>query len=181
MKKNKIAYTILSLGILILPVSAAKWVEFDTKAYIDVSSIRETGECRGYKHKCYSLWTKYLNQGTENDKKFKDLWYYKNRLLIDCSDRKLIVVDVITYDTKNEAIAQDINNYSIYPIVPESRGELVYNYVCGDSKHVINSPSSPTVPSAPLFPPQGPIQTIQNIDSSIQNNPFTKSIYEYLN
>ena len=65
----------------------------------------------------------------------KKLWYYKQMAIIDCANKEVAIRTTTYYDLAEKPV--DKINYEAYyldwqSIVPESVGETIYHYVCGE-------------------------------------------------
>lgn len=123
-----------------IPVFAADWVQLDTKLYIDNSSITKYKQLHYPDRNTYSVWLKWLNDKTSLWTKLekiskKKLWYYKQMAIIDCANKEVAIRTTTYYDLAEKPV--DKINYEAYyldwqSIVPESVGETIYHYVCGE-------------------------------------------------
>ena len=130
--KKRILTIIVTLLIGIPNAFAANWVQFDEKQYIDTESILNESHSKYYN--IYSVWTKSLNNGSEDYKNLeailkKKIWYTMDKQTLDCDRKTMHHNDTLIYDLQNNAIYTDQPN-SVLSIVPESNGEILYNYVC---------------------------------------------------
>ena len=132
---KKLFFLIVFLFIGILTVYAANWVEVDIKKYADVSSIAKYNDIYG-KNNVYSIWTKYLNDGSdifkdiENEFKKKP-WYILQMWLLDCENKAIDMKSLVFYDLNEKVIASNTYSYEKWdPVVPNSYGEVLYQGVC---------------------------------------------------
>lgn len=141
MKKFLVIFSLLVLSIT--PALASNWVVIskDKKTFLDLDSITPYQGNYLYfrQNNMYSMWTKTLNN---EDKEFKNaekltgekIWYMKTHNLIDCS-RKEIAIKSFIYYNLNEKPIHNPHTYSDQlliwdSIIPESVGEMLYNYAC---------------------------------------------------
>lgn len=137
--RNKLNLLVIGLIISILPTFAApNWVQIDNKTYIDTNSIRQENYLGlGYGN-YYSIWTKWLNDGS---KKFLDLesfykskiWFTSRQAYFDCKNKRVAEKSFVTYDLEGNVIENNtINDYnlSFSNIVPGTIGDIIYDYVC---------------------------------------------------
>ncbi len=136
---NKLNLLVIGLIISILPTFATpNWVQIDNKEYIDTNSIRQENYLGlGYGN-YYSLWTKWLNDGSkffldaESYYKTK-MWYRLSQYYYDCNNKTFVAKSGVFYDLKGKPIQYttlEDYNLSFISVVPGTRSEILYNYAC---------------------------------------------------
>lgn len=104
---------------------SAEWKEVSYKTYIDMSSWH-------YKNGYSYAWVKSLNDGTKKPINGQQVWFSLNKFKIDCTNGKLGIVNYIDYGLKGQVLDSftpvEIN---MFEVAPESRGEILHEYVCG--------------------------------------------------
>lgn len=138
---KKIIFILGSIGLISLSTYAADWVQTSQKTYLDKSSIIKYNNTS--RNNVYSFWAKYLYNDSEMDKYLEKrynhkYWYLKSLVLMDCSAKERVVKSVTWYNLKGDVTYNGSTVYGDYdlqwvPIIPESIGEVEYNYVCGPS------------------------------------------------
>ena len=137
--RNKLNLLVIVLIISILPTFAApNWVQIDNKEYIDTNSIRQENYLGlGYGN-YYSLWAKWLNDGSkffldaESYYKTK-MWYRLSQYYYDCSNKTFVAKSGVFYDLKGNPIQYttlEDYNLSFISVVPGTIGDKMYDYVC---------------------------------------------------
>lgn len=131
---------IFLLAFFITTVQASEWKEYNTKSYIDVSSIEKLDNESFKKNDLiYSFWIKMLNDKSpyfiDLEKNYnKKIWYSMDKLLINCKNKTIAVKSSIFYDLKGYSIdSYDISNQILLrwnSIAPDSRGEALYYGIC---------------------------------------------------
>lgn len=123
---KKITCVLLLVFISIFrPAFAAEWAEIDYKTYIDWQSA--VFYSNGHK----LFWLKVLNPGDWKEENGKKIWFEMQHVEFACGERKVKMIECITYDLNGNVI----NTYS-YPyaeywgIVPGSTGEKRYLGIC---------------------------------------------------
>ena len=130
--KKAIFTTTLALLICIPNVFAANWVQYDEKEYLDTESINRESYSKYIN--TYSVWTKTLNDGSEDFKNLentfkKKIWYIMDKQTFDCDKRTIRHDDMVFYDLQKNVIYM-FQPYQTSSVIPESNGEALYNYVC---------------------------------------------------
>lgn len=104
---------------------AADWNEIVDKHYIDMDSIQKTNWGG------MVFWVKQLNPGTWQAINNKKVWYRMTRIELFCSSKSIRTQTMVNYDFNREVIDQSDNpSYKTENIVPESVGELYYDFIC---------------------------------------------------
>lgn len=137
--RNKLNLLVIGSIISILPTFAApNWVQIDNNKYIDTNSIRQENYLGLDYGNYYSLWVKWLNDGsnfflvTENYYKTK-IWYSLLQSYVDCKNKRFTSKSYIIYDLKENPVqSTTLNDYNLSfdNIAPGTVGDVMYNYVC---------------------------------------------------
>lgn len=137
----------LIVGLVVFlpqPSFSANWVSVtdDQKTFVDFSSIKKehpVGIEFYNKNNIYSIWFKNLNRKTNKELKIEKvlnskIWYSLTQEYIDCDNKKMATYYLDYYDLNKNRIynIQNTNGLEWTPVLPESTGELVCNYVCGN-------------------------------------------------
>lgn len=136
MKKNLIFVSVAILTFTCC-VFAADWVQIYEKIYLDASSLSPFDYYANYNNdRIYSVWSKWLNNGTETWKKLekesgKKIWYNKTLYVINCTKKEFAIKSSVAYDLKENVV----NSYNLdylewLSITPETVGEIMYTNVC---------------------------------------------------
>ena len=136
---NKLNLLVIGLIISILPTFATpNWVQIDKKMYIDTNSIRKENYLNSSYGNYYSLWAKWLNDGSKNfldDENYykTKMWFRLIQYYYDCNNKTLALKSGVFYDLKGNPIQYTTlkdYNLSFISIVPGSIGDKMYDYVC---------------------------------------------------
>lgn len=137
--RKKLNLLLIGLIISILPTFAtSNWVQIGNKMYIDTNSVRKENYFNSNYNNYYSVWIKWLNDGsknflnTENYYKTK-IWYTLQQNYIDCKNKRLSWKSYIIYDLKGnivESKTQNDYNFLFESIAPDTTGDLMYGFVC---------------------------------------------------
>lgn len=137
--REKLNLLLIGLIISILPTFAtSNWVQIGNKMYIDTNSVRKENYFNSNYNNYYSVWIKWLNDGsknflnTENYYKTK-IWYTLQQNYIDCKNKRLSWKSYIIYDLKGnivESKTQNDYNFLFESIAPDTTGDLMYGFVC---------------------------------------------------
>ncbi len=128
--KKKI-FVLVVLCSVVLPVFAANWKQIGEKEYIDASSIKPYND-RNKKE----FWVKSLYDGSLKDIEIKyniKIAYFINNYIIDCNNKTISLKSWAMYDTNNDwQLGENIPDKKMQKgkIVPETKSELYYKYVC---------------------------------------------------
>ena len=137
--RNKLNLLVIGLIISILPVFATpNWVQIDNKKYIDTNSLRKENYSNSNYNNYYSIWVKFLNDGSKNFSDLESLykskiWYYLSQHYYDCGNKRSAVKSWIIYDLKGNVVGSetvDDYNLTFHSIAPGTIGNAMYDYVC---------------------------------------------------
>ena len=118
--------------------SISNWVQISEKMYMDTNSLRKENRFGLNSGSYYSIWTKWLNDGSqifidaELQNKTK-VWYFLYQGYIDCYNKQYAVKSYVSYDLNNDLLGSfTATDYqlSFSSIPPGSVAENLYNYVC---------------------------------------------------
>ena len=118
--------------------SATNWVQIFDNAYMDTNSLRKEYRYGLSSGSYYSIWTKWLNDGskifidTELQNKTK-IWYYLSHIYFDCNSRLFDVKEVLAYDLNGNNIDDFIKSnsqISFFSVPPDSVIETLYDKAC---------------------------------------------------
>lgn len=129
---NKITIICLSFLLLILSPSSSyssQWVEVGNKEFVDISSIKIDNQT-GYVY----YWNKLLTY-EKKIIKGKPYWFQLTYSVSDCINNKNTLAAFTWYDTTGSVIETHDFSASYYlndftNIVPDSRWEVIHNWVC---------------------------------------------------
>ena len=104
---------------------AADWELFEDGGFlIDKSSITKTNNS-------IKAWVIIAGQGKINNKKFN---YMQNYMDFRCKEKTSADLEILAYNKNDELIAssniEELNIVKYKRIVPDSRGEKIFNAVC---------------------------------------------------
>ena len=104
---------------------AADWCPYEDKGFfIDQSSIIKTENST-------KAWTMIVGQGKVNKKKYA---YMKNYIDANCSENKMANLEIIYYAKNHKPVTsynfETLNLVKFDRVVPESRGEAIFNALC---------------------------------------------------
>lgn len=124
MKKIFILLFILCLTINF--VYSADWYYNQEKGFfIDKSSILKTKNS-------IQAWIIFMGHGKIGNKKYD---YFKEYVDVKCSDKTMATLEVIFYTIKGKAVesvnTEKDNHVEYTRIVPNTRGEALFNDICG--------------------------------------------------
>lgn len=125
MKKILIVFALMMFGC----AYAADWVEVSHKYYLDLSSYQKHySDGSTY----VTIWSKVLNDGDMKPINNKKVWYYKSKEYCDCTNKKIGASYVIYYGLDAKVLDDyDFGKPLYYEVIPETVGEILWNYVCG--------------------------------------------------
>ena len=118
--------------------SATNLVQIFDNAYMDTNSLRKEYRYGLSSGNYYSIWTKWLNDGskifidTELQNKTK-IWYYLSHIYFDCNSRLFDVKEVLAYDLNGNNIDDFIKSnsqISFVSVPPDSVIETLYDKAC---------------------------------------------------
>lgn len=115
----------LALELEIKSTGDPDWLKIFEKTWIRKNTIK-------FNHNGVSFWEKTLNS---NDLNFPDIygqkvWYIMQHNTIDCYNKTFVQGELVVYNTKGNVIIEDENNYIKTRVLPDTRGEFMYNYFC---------------------------------------------------
>lgn len=135
---KKVFFSVFLSIIMAAPVFAADWVQIDEKRYLDDSSLSKYNYNLNFDNdKIYSIWSKFLNDGTQIWKELekiigKKLWYDKTLWVVNCTKKELAIKKSVYYDLKGNVADNSDDSYLDWSsVTPETLGETIYLYVCG--------------------------------------------------
>lgn len=101
------------------------WLQIFEKTWIRKNTIK-------FNKNTVSFWEKTLNSNDLNlpDIYGQKVWYAMQHDTIDCYNKTYIQGELAVYNTKGHLIIQDENNYNKTRILPDTKGEYMYNYFC---------------------------------------------------
>lgn len=153
---KKIIFILCGLGFVCLSTQAANWIQTGQKTYLDRSSISKYNDIYS-RNSIYSFWTKNLYNESEFDEFLENkyghkYWYSKVLVLMDCSNKERAVKSGTWYNLQEKVTYNGTSVYDDYslqwsPVIPESIGEVEYNYVCGSA--IENDDSYPSLDISP--------------------------------
>ena len=115
-----------------MSVFAADWKQYDTKSYVDVSSIKEL------KTGLYAVWYKNLNNNSPEFKKYEQKYNKKishiiHKAALDCLYDSINPSAIVIYGTDSDVVYRkdySSKERSDYYIVPDTDEEKLFKYVC---------------------------------------------------
>lgn len=137
--RNKLNLLVIGLIISILPTFAASnWIHINNQTYMDTNGIRRENYFGAGYGNYYSVWTKNLNDGSENSLVLENhyktkIWYYLSQHYYDCGNKRSAVKSWIIYDLKGNVVGSetvDDYNLTFHSIAPGTTGNAMYDYVC---------------------------------------------------
>lgn len=128
---------LFALFLISVPCFASDWFQLDEKNYIDLESVEQYKNQWGeIQHEKYSFWLKSLNDKSASfidlEKLFKKkVWYQMTNFIVDCNQKTIGGANVVTYDVqKNVLYSYTPPSVDYAKIVPDSKGEMYYYFIC---------------------------------------------------
>ena len=106
---------------------AAEWIKIDERVSVMFDKYQDG--------KVY-YWTQMLNDGTMKPIKKKKVASQVVYNIDDCVNNTATALNGYAYDASGTVIdGGDVSSYSYKPVLPNTYGETLHNYVCKESNH----------------------------------------------